>query len=250
MTRDTREELRRQHRPAAIRARLHRGNAPSYWSDAVLGGIDGCVTTFAVVAGAVGAGLSGTVAIILGLANLVADGFSMAASNYESARLLAGQLEQARRIEHEHIREVPAGEREEVRQIFRKKGFRGAVLGQIVDTITGNRRLWVETMLTDELGFQKNAPRPLVAASVTFIAFLVVGMVPLMPLFVTDVDAHTRFLLSALLAGAMFCGIGAIKGWVLGRPIFLAAMTTLVIGAGATSLAFGVGFAVRRWLGG
>ena len=52
----------------------------------VYGAIDGTVTTFAVVAGAAGAGLSSTVIVILGFANLIADGFSMGASAYLSAK--------------------------------------------------------------------------------------------------------------------------------------------------------------------
>lgn len=240
--------LARQHRPGAIRARLRRATTPSYWSDAVLGGIDGCVTTFAVVAGAVGAGLSAGVAIVLGLANLVADGFSMAVSNYESSALQAQQIEQARRTEQRHIAQVPQGEREEVRQIFHRKGFRGAVLDRIVVTITGNRRLWVETMLTDELGFRKTAPRPRMSAAVTFAAFLAVGIAPLAPLFIAGVDMNTQFLLSALLAGLMFYGIGMIKGAVLGRSIMSSGLSTLATGAVATSLAFIVGYALRRWV--
>jgi VIT1/CCC1 family predicted Fe2+/Mn2+ transporter len=58
----------------------------AYLGDAILGGIDGCVTTFAIVAAAMGAGLSQTVIIILGVANLLADGFSMAVSNYEATK--------------------------------------------------------------------------------------------------------------------------------------------------------------------
>lgn len=80
------QSLVRQHRPAAIRARLKQPYRPQYTSDAVLGGIDGCVTTFAVVSGVLGAGFTATVALILGFANLIADGFSMAISNFEAQR--------------------------------------------------------------------------------------------------------------------------------------------------------------------
>ena len=57
-----------------------------YLPDLVYGANDGVITTFAVVCGVVGAGLSSTVILILGFANLVADGFSMGASNYLSRR--------------------------------------------------------------------------------------------------------------------------------------------------------------------
>jgi VIT1/CCC1 family predicted Fe2+/Mn2+ transporter len=57
-----------------------------YFSDFVFGSVDGLVTTFAVVSGVIGAGLSAAVILILGFANLFADGFSMAASNYLSTK--------------------------------------------------------------------------------------------------------------------------------------------------------------------
>ena len=57
-----------------------------YLKEFVYGGIDGCVTTFAVVAGATGAGLNPGIIIVLGFANLIADGFSMSVGNYLSVK--------------------------------------------------------------------------------------------------------------------------------------------------------------------
>ncbi|MEJ2163543.1 MAG: VIT1/CCC1 transporter family protein [Robiginitalea sp.] len=55
-----------------------------YLGEFVYGGMDGCVTTFAVVAGAYGAGLNSNVVLILGFANLIADGFAMSVGAYLS----------------------------------------------------------------------------------------------------------------------------------------------------------------------
>lgn len=153
---------RAEHRPDAVRARLAARHRHRYISDAVLGGIDGCVTMFAVVAGASGGGFSSLV--VLGFANLLADGFSMAVSNYQSTKSQREQVEKARRSEEEQIRRYPKGEREEVRQISAAKGFDEEVLGQVVEVITRDRRVWVETMLREELGLQVVSPSPLRAA--------------------------------------------------------------------------------------
>jgi VIT1/CCC1 family predicted Fe2+/Mn2+ transporter len=147
-------ELHAQHEAAVIESRLTAAKQNSYLGDAVLGAIDGCVTTFAVVAGASGAALPASVAIILGLANLLADGFSMAASNYQRAKSEHEWLARARAIEEMHVQKVPDGEREEVRQIFAAKGFQGELLQQIVQGITHDRKLWVDTMRTEELGLR------------------------------------------------------------------------------------------------
>ena len=71
------------HTPEAISARLEAATEHSYLGDLVLGSVDGVVTTFAIVAGV---GLSVGVAIVPGLANVLADGFSMAVGSYLKAR--------------------------------------------------------------------------------------------------------------------------------------------------------------------
>lgn len=244
-----RERLAAEHRPEAVRRRLSKRNGQSYLGDAVLGGIDGCVTTFAVVAGAVGGGFSGLVVIVLGFANLLADGFSMAVSNYQGTKSQREQVEEARLTEERHIREVPSGEREEIRQIFARKGFTGDTLERVVDTITNDRRLWVDTMLSEELGLEVEGPNPMRAALATFLAFIVVGIVPLVPFLIPGLTLDTRFFASAVATGAAFFGVGATKGLVLGRSALRAGLETLLTGGGAAVLAYVVGAWLRAAFG-
>jgi vacuolar iron transporter family protein len=70
----------------AIRQRLAAGPRQSYFRDWVYGGIDGIVTTYAIVSGVVGARLSPRIILILGSASLIADGFAMAAGEYLATR--------------------------------------------------------------------------------------------------------------------------------------------------------------------
>jgi len=136
-----RESLSASHHPEQVRRRLLQKSGSSPVADAVLGAIDGCVTTFAVVAGAYGAGFPATVALVLGFANLLADGFSMAVSNYESVKAQQDYIDSMRRTEERHIDHIPEGEHEEVRQIYAAKGFEGQVLEEIVQRITSDRDL-------------------------------------------------------------------------------------------------------------
>lgn len=245
--RDTR--LRKSHTQDAIRVRLLGDKLPSLLRDAVLGATDGCVTTFSVVAGAVGGGLDEGVVIILGFANLIADGFSMAASNYLGTAAANGELERARSEEARHIREVPEGEREEIRQIFASKGFTGALLERIVSVITKDKRLWVETMLTEELGLrQENAP-PLRAALATFAAFCCAGMVPLGPYLVPPLPADSRFAWSCAATAATFFLIGFVKGLILRVPPWKSGAGTLMLGGSAALLAYAAGFILRKVAG-
>lgn len=238
-------ELHAQHEAAVIESRLAAAKQNSYLGDAVLGAIDGCVTTFAVVAGATGAALPASVAIILGLANLLADGFSMAASNYQRAKSEHEWLARARAIEEMHVQEVPDGEREEVRQIFAAKGFHGELLQQIVQVITQDRKLWVDTMLTEELGLRLDLPRPGVAALTTFGGFCAAGALPLLPYVLPGLPSAQVFGASVGIAAAVFFGIGVLKGKVLQHPLLRSGMGTLLLGGAAAGLAYLVGVLLR-----
>lgn len=237
------EELRAEHTAGAIATRLARATTHSHLRDFVYGGIDGAVTTFAVVSGVAGAGLSSGVVIVLGFANLVGDGFSMAASNYLGSRADDQLLDQARRIEEQHIERYPEGEREEIRQILLGKGFQGDGLEAAVETITHDKHLWVNTMLQEEYGLALDRPSPVRAAAVTFLAFIAIGLLPLIAFLLdlaTEKDSHP-FLWSTLLTGVAFFCVGAIKSRFVTQKWYWSGLETLLVGGIAAALAYGIG---------
>jgi VIT1/CCC1 family predicted Fe2+/Mn2+ transporter len=244
-----RRDLREEHRPEKVRARLAARRGESMLGDAVLGAVDGIVTTFAVVAGSAGGQLSTNVVIILGLANEIADGFSMAVSNYLSTRSRWEEVAQARKDESWQIDRYPQGEYREVREIFARKGFHGATLNRIVEIITQNRDVWIDTMLADELNLRRVAAGPWRAAVVTFIAFVVFGFIPLIPFFVPVFPAEHLFLTSAGLSAAAFVILGVGKGLTLHRPPVRSGLQTLVVGGIAAALAYGVGVLLHHFFG-
>jgi VIT1/CCC1 family predicted Fe2+/Mn2+ transporter len=241
-------ELERQHHPDAIRERLE-SPRPSYLGSAVLGAIDGSVTTFAIVAASVGGGLSEVVIIVLGLANLLADGFSMAVGNYHATQSQVERIEMARRVENDHIDRVPEGEREEVRMILTRKGLRGESLENAVAVITSDRRLWVDTMVAEEWGLPVAHPSPFREALATFGAFGACGFLPLLPFVLLGGDMQSKFVVSVLLTGFAFLSVGVIKGVVLESSPLRSGAVTLVTGGIAAGLAYGVGALLRLWLG-
>jgi VIT1/CCC1 family predicted Fe2+/Mn2+ transporter len=234
--------LEHEHSRRAIAERLAQAPGFSYLRDWVYGGIDGAVTTFAIVAGVVGAELPNRVVLILGAANLLADGFSMAASNYSGTRTEHDELAQLRAVEERHIALEPEGEREEIRQIFRAKGFEGADLERAVRVITGDRERWVDTMLAEEYGLPRAVRAPLTAALSTFAAFLLCGVVPLLPFLLAT---EARFEAAAAMTALVFFLIGSVKSRWSPASWWRSGGETLAIGLAAAALAYVVGFLLR-----
>ena len=237
-----RQRLEHEHTHDAIRARIAAGPPQSFLRDWVYGGIDGTVTTFAIVSGVVGAHLSSGIILILGGASLVADGFAMAAGNYLATRSEHEEFDYAEAVERRHIEVAPAGEREEVREILRGYGLEGDLLEGAVGAVTADHDRWVRLMLRGEYGLPEVVRSPWQAAIMTFSAFLVCGLVPLIPFLA---GLRHAFEASAATAGMMFVLIGALKSrWSI-RSWWYSAISTLLIGGGAAVVAFAVGSWLR-----
>lgn len=242
---DTRKQrLQLEHTPEAVRERISTPSSPSYLRDFIYGAIDGAVTTFAIVAGAAGAGFNDSVVLIMGMANLFADGFSMAISNYLGIHAERDERELARLTEELHVREVPEGEREEIRQIYMDKGFEGEDLERAVAVITSGRDRWVDTMMSEELGYGNDIESPLKAAFATFSAFVIVGVLPLLSFLMNLVSpglvAHP-FVISGVLTGLGFAVVGIVKSRVVHQPWWKGGFQTLALGSAAAAVAYLVG---------
>ena len=230
--------LEHGHSPEEIAKRIGESGKPSRLRDVIYGAIDGAVTTFAIVAGVVGAELSTKVIIALGIANVLADGFSMAAGNYSGTKAELDDAKRLRAVEERHVRLEPDGERAELREILHQKGLEGEVLEAAVEAIAKNRKTWIDMMLVEEYGLSPVDPHPLRAAQATFLAFLAAGMVPLMPYIFGVTDA---FQWSIALTGLTFFGVGTLKSrWSL-APWWQSGLETLIIGGVAAAIAYFVG---------
>ncbi|MGD9924556.1 MAG: VIT1/CCC1 transporter family protein [Pseudorhodoplanes sp.] len=237
------DQLEHSHDPDAIAQRLAQGPKANYLPDAVYGAIDGTVTTFAVVSGAIGADLSPRVVLILGMANLLADGFSMAAGNFTATKAAADQAAQLRDQELRHIRLDKDGETQEVREIFRAKGFAGEPLESLTRLITSRRDVWVDLMLAEEYGIGAASRSPVRAAGYTFLAFVVAGFVPLAPFLLAIPNAA---MVAIVLTAFVFAAIGSIRSRWSARRWWACGLETLAIGMTAALVAYGVGALIAR----
>jgi VIT1/CCC1 family predicted Fe2+/Mn2+ transporter len=223
-----------------------------YIAEFVYGGIDGAITTFAVVAGAEGASLGISVVIILGLANLIADGFSMSVGNFFSTKANRDIFDRHKTTEYWEVENLREIEVNEIREIYAKKGFKGKLLEQVVEVITSDKDVWVDTMMKEELEMIKDDKTAVKTASVTFISFILVGAIPLLAyIFVGSdsvLDRSELFLYSSLLTGTALALVGVLKSMVTERNILTGIAETLLLGGLAATLAYIVGDVLERVL--
>lgn len=228
------------------------GLRSQHLADGVLGATDGIVTTFAVVAGAAGAHLSSGIVLIMGFANLLADGFSMSIGNYLGARSQQDYWKEERTREIWEIENLPEAEREEVRRLYRYKGFEGQMLEDVVATITADKNRWIEEMMRDELGIHEERIAPLRSGFVTFVAFVLVGFLPVFPyvLAFSSFPLVTRpFPLSVGVTAIALFGVGVARRFVTRRSWWQSGLEILAVGGLAATCAFFVGHILQGWVG-
>jgi VIT1/CCC1 family predicted Fe2+/Mn2+ transporter len=224
--------------PQVFAGRLRSKSGVNYLRDWIYGGIDGAITTFAILAGVAGANLSAEIMLIVGLANLLADGFALAAGDYSATKSERDDYERLRAQEQAEIRDVPESEREEIRQIFRAKGFTGEDLERVVKVITADDQRWVSTMLKEEHGLPAEIRSPTIAALTTFSAFGICGAVPLIPVIFNM--PHSLVIAGGLTA-IVFFTIGGVKSRWSVSNWYQSELETLVIGMTAALIAYGIG---------
>jgi len=213
--------------------------------DIVYGGNDGIVTTFAVVAGTVGAELPHYVVIILGLANLFADGASMGSGAYLSIKSEMDHFERLRKEELREIETTPDMERAEVREAYEQKGFSGKELDHIVQVLTSDKELWADTMMIEEHGMSRDSGgHPLSHALMTFVSFVIFGFIPLFP-YVFGIDYDSRFIVAIWSTFASLCILGLTRSIVTRERLFRGPLEIVSIGAIGAFVAYGIGVLLR-----
>ncbi len=220
-----------------------------HFDDFIYGSIDGAVTTFAIVAGVVGAGLSPGIILILGFANLFADGFSMAAANFQASKARNEFIQMKRKQEEWEIDNLQNEEKKEIREIYRKKGFKDELLEEIVRIITSRRKVWVDTMMKEELGLIEDEKKPVDSSVSTFLGFNVIGIIPLIPFiifFAFDSNLNLdAFLFSTISVAIAFFIVGMIKAKIVKKSKIRSGIYTLIIGGIAATVAYMVGYGLN-----
>lgn len=217
--------------------------------DFVYGGIDGAVTTFAVVMGVVGAELSTAVILVLGFANLFADGLSMAVGKYSSDKAEIEQIKHIKEQERRAILENPGEEKREIRDILRDLGFSGDILKKAEKVITSDRDTWVHMMLHHEFHIMEDNIDPKKGALATFVAFVLIGIIPLAAYVLQPIlnleDQLTLWITVGGTLIALFI-VGTVKTRFTERHWLWAGLETMTIGGLAAGVSYLVGMGVQQ----
>ncbi|HSR47430.1 MAG TPA: VIT1/CCC1 transporter family protein [Anaerolineales bacterium] len=230
----------------------HAGAGGQYIGDLVYGGLDGIVTTFAIVSGVAGAALGSEVILILGLANLLADGFSMASGAYLSTKSETELYEREYARERWEVEHFPEGERTELLELYKVRGYTDQEASALVGIQSRDPERWVKAMMVDELGMIPDERNPLASAFATLAAFVVAGSLPLLVYVVglfVPIDSLTAFVASTILAGVALFGLGAAKVFITRNNPLRSGLEMLAVGGLAAAVAYAVGALLKGLVG-
>ncbi|HKV55883.1 MAG TPA: VIT1/CCC1 transporter family protein [Candidatus Binataceae bacterium] len=214
----------------------------TYLRDLMLGLNDGLVAAFAVTSGVAGAFTSERIVVMAGLAEMLGGSISMGLAAFASARAHREYYRSEEQRERDEIRLWPDHERDEIRSIYRDKGFSGALLDQIVSHITSDPARWRNVMMHEELGFGADVMDPPFRSGLAVsIAYLIGAAVPWLPyLFVAQ---PFGILVSALATTIALFGVGAGKTIITARSWWRSGFESMLIGVVAAAITYSVGLA-------
>lgn len=220
-------------------------------SDVILGGQDGLVNVLGVTLGVASATNNPFVILVAGLAATFAETISMAAVAYTSVKADRDYYNAERSLEEEEVEKIPEHEIDEIREIYAKKGFKGKLLDDVVKTITSDKKVWVETMLTEELNLSpKFGGSPLKSVLVVFISTLIGSLIPLIPFALFNLLTVGNAIVSSLVLSVVILFIvGAVKAKLTVGNWLTSGLELAIIGTVAAGTGYFIGLGLGNLLG-
>jgi VIT1/CCC1 family predicted Fe2+/Mn2+ transporter len=221
-------------------ARVDPHHHTSKLSEWILGGQDGLVNVLGVVLGVAAATHQLRVVLAGGLAATFAESVSMAAVAFTAARAEQALYESEVARENRHVRTVPELERDEIREIYRKKGLSGDLLDKVVEAITANREVWVAVMMAEELRLAPVTRGSALRSALRVGAAALIGsLIPLSPFLIAPVRTATWLAVTA--AGGVLFAVGAYKAAVTVGRWWWSGLEMTAIGIASAMIGYAVG---------
>ena len=208
--------------------------------DFVFGFGDGINTSLGIVAGVGGADVSSNIIILAAIVAMFTGAKAMAVQNYLAVKSQRQILHSEIEREKWEMENVPGAERREIEDVYKAKGFTGTELENIVNKITSDKKIWLDTMLTEELKLNLEiVGSPLKSAFRMFGSFLVGGILPIIPYFFSSGYVPLLIAIGASLSASFV--IGAIKSKIANLSILRGGLEMAGLGTGIALIGYGIG---------
>ena len=222
-----------------------------YLGSLVYGGLDGIITTFAIVSGVTGAHLAPQVVMILGLANLIGDGFSMATGAYLSSKSEHELYEREQQAAADRVNNNPHAVKDQLQGIYVEKGLSPVEAHGLVELLGRTPSRITAALLHETATRSPEENRPIYEGAFTFAAFGIAGAVPLLPylldaLLQLNLSLEMRFQTSALMSAVTLFLLGSGKVRMTGKNLLRSGVEMLLVGGLAGAVAYGIGMLLRN----
>jgi len=208
--------------------------------DFVFGFGDGINTSLGIAAGVGGADVSANIIILAALVGMFTGAKAMAVQNYLAVKTQRELLKSEIAREEWEIENKPEDERKEIEDIYKAKGFSGKDLDMIVEKIILDKKVWLDTMLTEELNLNLEiAGSPIKSALRMFISFLIGGMLPILPFFFSS-GLTALFIAIGISVSTSFT-VGVIKSRMANTNKIVGGLEMAGLGTGIALLGYGIG---------
>ena len=220
-----------------------------YIKSIVFGGLDGIITTFAVVAGAAGGGLSVDVILILGFSSVFADAVSMGVGDALSTKAENEYILAEKRREEWELENYPEGEIEEMIDLYESKGLPRQDAETVIKIMAKHKDFFVNVMMAEELELQvpDEDDNPWVEGGVTFASFVFFGTIPLLAyaiFYSVELYDSERFIVACCLTGVCLFSLGVTKSRFTGQKWYYAGSEIFLLGSAVAGLAYFIGWFV------
>eukprot|EP01059_Diplonema_ambulator_P032939 TRINITY_DN6686_c0_g1_i1.p2 TRINITY_DN6686_c0_g1~~TRINITY_DN6686_c0_g1_i1.p2 ORF type:complete len:197 (+),score=69.36 TRINITY_DN6686_c0_g1_i1:3-593(+) len=186
-------------------------------------------------------------ALVLGFANLFADGFAMGFGEFLSSRAEMDHARAERKREEWEVENAEEMEKEEMVDVYKEKGFSDEDARELVGIISKDKKLFVDMMMAVELGISVDIDDdwgPFKSGCVMFISFVIFGMVPLL-VYIPQKSGNTVFAIACAATGVTLFALGAFRGFLTAQHWLKCGLFMLANGSLAAAISYFVGWAVN-----
>lgn len=216
----------------------------------IFGGLDGILTSFAIVAGAAGGSLSTPVVLILGFSNIFADALSMGVGEFLSSKAENEWILSERERENWEMENYPEGEIREMVDIYVTRGMEQEDAEAVIKTMAKYKDFFVDVMMAEELQLQVPEDdykmENFKEGIVMFCSFATFGTFPLLgyaiiPATFPSLGEEALFSCACIVTGIVLFCMGCVKSKFGPHHWAWCGMETLLLGGACAAVAYTIG---------